>query len=171
VRKYELLRFGGATKVETRRSVAGMKANPALRAAAKRELRYPPVRFTGEQALWVARGFADAVDRCGFRIYACAVLWDHAHFVAGRHRYSVERVTNQMKGAATRMLIRHGAHPLGRYSGEDGSMPSPWGEGLWKVFLDSNKDVFRAINYVRNNPVKHGLREQQWRFVTPYSPV
>jgi hypothetical protein len=95
---------------------------------------------------------------------------DHSHFVAGRHRYVVERVTNQMKGAATRELTRAGLHPLAQFAREGQPPPSPWAEGLWKVFLDSDDDVRRAIKYVRDNPTKHGLRPQRWSFVTPTLP-
>ena len=119
----------------------------------------------------MARGFADAVERCGFRVHACAILLDHAHFVVGRHRYRVENVTNQIKGAATRMLMRAGLHPLAAFPHADGTLPSPLGEGLWKVFLDSGEDVWRAIDYVERNPVKHGLRRQHWNFVIPYAPT
>jgi len=58
VRRYELLRFGPATKVNTRRSVAGIEHDFALRAAAKAALKHPPVVLTGKQARAIARGFA-----------------------------------------------------------------------------------------------------------------
>src|SRR4051812_12810050 len=73
VRAYELLKFGFATKINTRRSVAGAPHNASLRAAAKRALRYPPVIFTGEQALCIAGGFIDAIRHSHYTIYACAI--------------------------------------------------------------------------------------------------
>ncbi|MHB1157303.1 MAG: hypothetical protein ACYC26_10755 [Phycisphaerales bacterium] len=47
--------------------------------------------------------------------------------------------------------------------------PSPWARKGWQVFLDSPEDIERAIRYVRNNPLKEGLREQCWPFVIPWS--
>ncbi|HVS72469.1 MAG TPA: hypothetical protein VG733_19325 [Chthoniobacteraceae bacterium] len=48
VRAWELLRFGEATKVTTRRSLAHSTHDVQLRLAAKRALRYEPVTFSGE---------------------------------------------------------------------------------------------------------------------------
>ena len=53
VRAWELAKFGEATKVETRRSVAAAPHDRRLRAAAKEALKYPAVEFTGLQALSV----------------------------------------------------------------------------------------------------------------------
>jgi len=83
IRSWELLKYGNATKIEERHSVARRPHNSALRAAAKRELMYPPVIFNGKQALAIACGFGDVVLRSGCVIYACAVMPDHAHLVTG----------------------------------------------------------------------------------------
>lgn len=50
VRSWELRRFGPATKVETRRSVARRPHDRLRRLAAKQALKYPVVHFTGVQA-------------------------------------------------------------------------------------------------------------------------
>jgi REP element-mobilizing transposase RayT len=168
VRRWELLRFGPATKTESRRSVAGQPFDWAKRAAAKASLMYPVVTFSGMQALAIASGFADGVRRSGYQIQACAILPDHAHLVIGRHSYQIEQVTNRLKGAATRELGVRGLHPLQGHMTKNGSTPSPWAEGLWKVFLDSSEDVERAIDYVELNPTKENKRQQKWPFVMPY---
>src|SRR4051812_22455040 len=112
VRSWELLRFGPATKVDTRRSVAGRAHDRARRLAAKEALRYPPVHFTGGQALIVGNAFRDYVRKSGLRVWACAILPDHAHLVLGRHRFKVEQVVGLLKGAASTRLLEKGRHPL-----------------------------------------------------------
>jgi hypothetical protein len=50
----------------------------------------------------------------------------------------------------------------------DGSFPSPWARKWWKVFLDDEEDILRAIRYVERNPRKEGKPPQRWSFVVPY---
>ncbi len=166
VRRWELLRFDPATNVHTRRSVAGRAFDWRKRDAAKAALLHPAVVFTGVQALFVARAFADGVRRSGFVILACAILPDHVHLVLGRHEYDVEQVINRLKGAATRELSGAGLHPLDGHRTKENGVPSPWAAGLWKVFLNAAEDVRRSVEYVRNNPVKEGHKPQTWPFVT-----
>jgi REP element-mobilizing transposase RayT len=149
---WELLRFGSATKTETRRSVAAASHDWMNRRAAKSALKYPPLALTGLQARAVGRGFA----LCrGFRVFACSILPEHVHLVVGRHSYSVEAMVNQLKGRATRQLKAENIHP-----------PSPcWARGQWKVFLNSTEDIRRSVEYVENNPAKEGLPRQDWSFV------
>ena len=127
--------------------------------------------FNGYQALAIAYGFADVVRRTGCRIFACAIMPDHAHLVIERHRYSIQQVANLLKGGATRSLREHGLDPLGSFSGgpEDrAGLPSPWARKFWKVWLDSEGDVERSIDYVSENPVEQGMKAQRWRFMVPY---
>jgi REP element-mobilizing transposase RayT len=178
VRSWELLQFGRATKVETRRSVACQPFNSALRAAAKKVLMYPPVIFTGLQALAIANGFAGIVRKTGCIVHACAIMPDHVHLVIGRHHYPIQQLANLLKGGATTQLRKEGLDPFltfsggpqGRVpSGVKKSLPSPWSHGLWKVWLDSQDDVIRAVDYVNDNPTKAGYKKQNWKFVTRYS--
>src|SRR5687768_1248463 len=85
VRRWELLRFGVATKVNSRQSVAGTAHDPQLRAAAKAALLYPEVHFTGRQAQAVGIGFRDAVTESNYVLHACSVLPQHVHMVLGPH--------------------------------------------------------------------------------------
>src|SRR6185437_15990785 len=83
VGSWELFRYGPATKTTETRSLAHREHDQARRKAAKSELKYPPVRFTGLQARAVARGFARYVERTGLPVWACAILRDHVHLVIG----------------------------------------------------------------------------------------
>ncbi len=168
VRSWELLRFGKATKVDTRRSVASVPDDQIARRAAKRTLKYPPVRFCGVQARAIGRGFADFVEQSRITVWACVILPEHAHLVIARHDYPVERVVNLLKGQSTRRLIQESLHPFVAHPTPTGRPPKMWGRGHWKVYLDSDADIRRAIRYVRDNSAKEGKRPQRWSFVTPF---
>ncbi len=167
VRRYELLQFGDTVKVDGRRSVANHDFDRRQRDAAKAALMYPPVVFTGAQAVIIASAFADGCRRSGFVILACSILPDHVHLVIARHSYDIEQAANRLKGAATRALADEGAHPLAGYLTPKGATPSPWAQGLWKVFLNTREDVVRSVAYAEDNPRKVGLKRQRWSFVTP----
>jgi REP element-mobilizing transposase RayT len=171
VRSWELFRAAGpATKVHTRRSVAGRSHDVAARLRAKEALKYPPVTFTGHQALRIAQGFGRMVAKAQYRVFACSILPEHVHLVIGRYRYVVETVVRLLKAEASSALAADGLHPLAAWPQPDGSLPSPWARNCWKVFLNSDEDIARAIRYVENNPVKEGKRPQRWPFVMPYVP-
>ena len=84
VRRWELLAYGKATKVETRRSVAKRPHDCQRRLEAKKALRYPVVFFNGRQALAVATGFKRAITESGYFVHACSILPQHAHLVIAR---------------------------------------------------------------------------------------
>jgi hypothetical protein len=60
-----------------------------------------------------------------------------------------------LKGRATKQLRAEGIHPESNC----------WARGQWKVFLDSQRDIERAVEYVEINPTKEGLPPQHWSFV------
>ncbi len=170
VRSWELFRHGPATKVTTRRSVAGVAHDDRQRYDAKRALRYRPVVFTGRQALSVANGFRQAVADAQYAIHACAILPQHVHVVIGRDGRSVEQIVSHLKRAASRRLREDRIHPLQDHRAKDGTLPSPWARKCWKVFIDRDCDHDRAILYVQQNPIKEGFRPQTWSFVTTRRP-
>jgi len=165
-----LRRFGPATKVESRESLAKRRHDRAVRLEAKRHLKYPAVQFNGVQARAVGRGFAKAVDDLQLRVYACAIMPDHAHLVTGRHPRDVSYVAGFMKRAGTRRLNAEGLHPLQAYRRKNGRLPSPWADDGWFVYLDAPGEISSRIEYVEANPVKSGLPRQRWPFVVPYQP-
>ncbi|MFW6059536.1 MAG: transposase [Phycisphaeraceae bacterium] len=169
VREWELARYGKATKVNHRRSVAYQPHDVAQRYAAKQALRRPPVRFNGQQARAITRGFAERADRSGYVVHACAIMPDHAHLVIARHRYHAEQIANLLKGASTRRLIEENLHPFADEAHRDRRCPSPWARKHWQCFLSSHHEMERAIRYVQQNPRKEGMRAQQWKFVQPYT--
>jgi REP element-mobilizing transposase RayT len=169
VRRWDLLRFGKATNVATRQSVASVEHDRSLRMAAKRALTYPAVQFTGLQARAVGTGFRSAVEESGYVIYSCSILPEHVHMVLGPQQRRVQRIVGHLKAWATQQLSRDGLHPLCKFREKDGTVPSPWGRNCWKVFLYDERHLRRAIEYVERNPQKEGKPRQQWSFVRPYT--
>ena len=165
---WALLKYGPATKVTTRRSLASEPHDRERRLAARRALKYAPVRFSPRQIRSIATGFARAARESGYVLYACAILYDHAHYVVARHDRDVETITSHLKSFATRQLRADGLHPFERYARRDGSVPSVWAEGLWKVFLFNDEEIRRAIRYVNDNPGREGMPAQEWEFVTRF---
>jgi REP element-mobilizing transposase RayT len=159
IRAFDLLKYGDATKTNETRSVASNPHNSALRAAAKKDLMYPPVIFTRHQAAAISYGFADVIARTMCVIYACAIMPDHVHLVIGRHRYDIQQLVNLLKGGATTRLRKHGLDPFAGLA-QARSVPSPWAHNCWKVWLDSHEDVERSIMYTNDNPTKAGLPVQ-----------
>ena len=161
---WELLRFGAATKTDTRRSVSGVAHDQVIRQAAKRELKYPPVHFTGVQAQSNGRGFAGFVERSDVKLRACSILPEHVHMVVSRHRYQAEQITNLLKGAASRQLSNDRLHPFASDAAEGERLPKIWARGQWVVFLNSTADISRAVRYIKDNPLKEGKQRQCWGF-------
>ncbi|MCC7145790.1 MAG: transposase [Phycisphaeraceae bacterium] len=161
VRSWELRRWGPATKVHTRHSVAAQQHDVRKRFVAKEALLHKPVRFTGPQARTVGQAFSRIASSSGYKIHACAVLPDHLHLVIGRHSYAVEQIVRRLKQAATRALVEEGLW-------SSSVVPSPWARGLWKVYLNSAVAVQQAVEYVEQNPIRAGFKAQKWVFVTPY---
>jgi REP element-mobilizing transposase RayT len=160
-----LLAAGKATKVTTRQSLAHRPHDPVARQKAKEKLSYTPVRFTGRQALAVARGFKQAVEESAYELYACSILHDHVHVVARRHEHEARRIAAHLKGRASQRMFAERLHPFQDQPFDGGTLPTPWVRNCWRVFLDSPADVARAISYVEQNPVKEGLKRQSWSFV------
>jgi REP element-mobilizing transposase RayT len=168
VRSWELLQFGKATKVTTRHSVAAAKHNVEERLVAKKALSYPEVSLSGVQALAVANGFRAAVEEGKYQVYACSILPQHVHLVFAPHERDIRRIIGHLKARATQRLAADGLHPLDRYRQKAGAAPSPWGRKGWVVFLYSERHLIQAINYVADNPLKEGKRQQSWSFVQSY---
>jgi REP element-mobilizing transposase RayT len=170
VREFHLLKFGPATKVATTKSVAAKNHDRQLRLEAKQALRYPPVEFTGQQAVLIARGFGVAKNQHDYEINALAILPDHVHLVM-RANESIEpdQIAAHLKAKATAELNVNGEHPLAAFASPAGRIPSPWARNYWCVFIFDEDHYRQAIKYVEQNPVKAGLKPQRWSVVTPYS--
>lgn len=164
-----LFRHGRATHVDGEQSVAGRPHDAKARRAAKRDLKYPPVRFRGDQARCVALAFGDVAVKEALTVHACSVLPDHAHLVVAKHpRLTAEQMMIRLKASATKRLRSAGLHPfLGREK-SDGQLPKIWSRDGRHRFLYTAAQVRDRIDYANNNPMKHGFKPQHWSFVVPY---
>lgn len=159
VGSWELLRFGTATKSTTRRSVASTPHDRRRRLEAKEALKFPPVHFTGPEAVIVAQGFSKACEEGEYVLWAASILPEHVHLVVARHRRSIEQIVGHLKSSATH-LLRAGGHRDDR--------ARVWASRCWPVYLNTDDEIRRAVRYVEENPLKEGKRRQTWSFVTKY---
>jgi REP element-mobilizing transposase RayT len=163
-----LLKFGPATKVSDGRSYAHDPHDVARRLEAKKHLSHKPVSFVGLQARAVASGFHRFVQRSGLIIHACSILPEHVHLVVLRHRFEIERVASHLKADATSQLIDEGLHPFAGQPYRNGKLPSPGSRGQWKCYIFDRAYLRNAISYVERNPIREGMKAQNWNFVTPF---
>ena len=169
VRSFDLLAHGPATKTTERRSVAHRTHDRDQRLRAKEALTYPPVHFSGQQALEIARGMTQAVAESNYIVRACSIMPDHVHAVVDRHEHPAELIIGHFKKNATRQLLNSGLHPMQDAMEREHKRISCWTSRGWKVFLDSPQDIDRAVRYVNNNPIRAGFKAQHWNFVTAHS--
>jgi REP element-mobilizing transposase RayT len=172
VRRWEIARFGKPFKTLERKDLNELTEEEIHdRNAAKAALIYPPVSISGEQALTIALGFRDQVQKSNYTIWACAIMPEHTHLVLARHSYHVERMANLLKGAATTRMIRECNHPLRMHALPGERPPRMWSAHEWKVFLDNEDAILEAIAYVEQNPEKEGKNRQHWSFIVPFAGI
>jgi REP element-mobilizing transposase RayT len=169
VARWEIARFGKTTRQLEQRKLDRLSDEElALREAAQKSLVYPPVTLTGRQALSVANGFKEQAIKSHYSVWACSILPEHTHLVLARHRYKAEQIANLLKGAATRQLIADGIHPQQEYADAKQSPPGMWARHQWISYLDSDRAIENAINYVIENPIKESKPQQNWKWIAPY---
>src|SRR5918993_4875280 len=103
----------------------------------------------------VGRGFGDAIRKCGYTCYACAILFDHVHLIVRKHKHDAEEMIEQFQHFSRSRLSTAGFrtpdHPV-------------WCRGGWKIFLDHPDEIRRTIKYVNDNPLPYRMPRQQWTF-------
>lgn len=141
-----------------------------LRNRMKKELAYPPVRFTGHQALAVSRGFGKIIDELQMIVYASAIMPDHVHLVVARQTMFAEDIAGHLKRSASRQPPADGLHPLVQYENDRGRLPCPWEEDGWKVLLHTPDEIELAMYYVNQNPIEADLKPKNWPWIRRYEP-
>jgi REP element-mobilizing transposase RayT len=113
----------------------------------------------GDEVTLVAEALAVTLRDRGWTCYAAAILPDHVHLLARRHRDPAETMLDVLQQDSKKALIQAGRRPVNH---------PVWGGPGWKVFLDSAERIMAVAEYIRRNPLNWGLPEQRWGFVTPY---
>jgi len=104
----------------------------------------------------VGESFGQVINDRRYTSYACAIMPDHVHILIRKHRDHAETMIGNLQQASRDKLIQAGRR-------------SPvWGGPGWKVFLYTQADFQRAIEYIRQNPIKAGRPPQKWKFVKEY---
>ena len=165
---WELASSGPATK-----SLDRVDVDPEEYAAwcqrTRRALRYPAVRLTGEHVLAVGEGFPRLARKSGLGVWACSILPEHIHLVLARHRYRTEQAVNLLKGQAARRLLEKNLHSMKQFQKSvKNCLPSVWGGGQWKIYLEDEAGIENAIRYVQENPICEDLPHQQSNFVPEF---
>jgi REP element-mobilizing transposase RayT len=166
VASWELYRFGGkATTMDARRSVAHVQHDSQRRIGAKASLKFDPVHFNSIQRNSIACGIDQACRDNGIALHACAIGYDHVHMIVARHDRTAEDAVRRFKSWTTKQMNRDGCHPMAAPMPE-GALHTPWAEGCWKGFIDDERQLRTAVDYVNRHPEKEGLPTQDWPFVT-----
>ncbi len=120
---------------------------------------FPPLWFDEALRNVIADAFARTLAQRKYTIWACAICSNHAHLLVRRHRDDGRSIWTTMAESA--------ANAMRELPSIDPSHPI-WADRPYDVFKDSPEQVRSAIAYINKNPIKEGLPEQRWPFVTPY---
>jgi hypothetical protein len=78
---------------------------------------------------------------------------------------TIEKIVGHLKTRATQQLTAEGLNPMSQFAEADGRCPSVWVQHGWNVFLNTDDEIARSIDYDNRNPTKMGLPPQHWDFV------
>jgi hypothetical protein len=109
----------------------------------------------------IADSFARTAAQFGYRVYACAILRNHAHLVVQRHKHSHEVIWRTF-AEGSRESLRVVADLPDRHR--------VWGDRPYSKFLYTPQDIRGRTKYVDENPEKEGLPPQDWDFVVDFLP-
>jgi REP element-mobilizing transposase RayT len=114
-------------------------------------LTYPLLSFTDEEIELIGASFAPVINERHYTCYECAIMPDHVHILIRKHRDSAEMMIENLQQKSRQDLIDAGRRP---------PTHPVWGGPGWKVFLYTQEDFLRVIEYIRNNPLKIGKPRQ-----------
>jgi REP element-mobilizing transposase RayT len=107
----------------------------------------------------LAEAIAATIVERAWTCHAAALMPDHVHLLIRRHTDRAETMLETLQKESKAKLIKAGLRPVNH---------PVWGGKGWKVFLDSPERIVATAEYIRRNPLKWGLPEQKWWFVTKY---
>ena len=126
---------------------------------AEPRLEHETIWFDERDRIVIAFAFEHVVKTCGYAVWSCAVLQNHAHLVLRIHRDDGHLMWEHLAFAARDALRRDGLIPHDHPA---------WSNRPYVVFKRSVIEVRSAIKYVNDNPEKHGLPRQSYPWVVEY---
>jgi|tagenome__1003787_1003787.scaffolds.fasta_scaffold20496546_2 hypothetical protein len=107
----------------------------------------------------IADAFSRVVKEVGYTVWACAILWNHAHLLVRRHRDQGHVIWEVFAGHAREALRRF----------EDVGPDHPvWSNRPYDVFCYDPPGVRGRIKYIHDNWKKEGLEPILYPFVQVY---
>jgi type I restriction-modification system DNA methylase subunit/REP element-mobilizing transposase RayT len=122
-----------------------------------------PVLLDDEGAKLILECFKESKEKLGIKILACSILIDHVHVVIADMGNDISKIVNHLKGYSSFMLnrtlslnrtLKGTVQREGTVQGE-GRQMHLWAKSFNDSFLEDEKHLFNAIEYVNNNPLKH----------------
>src|SRR5262245_45612761 len=127
--------------------------------AAGDSLTHQLLTFNDEEIGLIGASFGTVIQERHYTCYECAIMPDHVHILIRKHRDNAEMMIENLQQASRQDLLDDGRRP---------PMHPVWGGPGWKVFLYTQEDFVRVIEYIRSNPLKIGKPRQHWSFVREY---
>ena len=126
---------------------------------ARDRLEFKPVWFNDDMRAVIGETVADISKRCGYTPWAWATCGNHAHGVFRVHRDPGHEMWERI-AFATKDALRNAGfvppdHPV-------------WSSRPYVVFKTSVRAVYKAVEYVEDNPEKEGLPRQFYPWVQKY---
>lgn len=126
---------------------------------AEGRLDFPALWFNDAMRQAIGDAFSQVAAARRYTAWACAILKNHAHLCARKHRDDPTVIWSAFAEASAQALRRLADvphdHPV-------------WSSRPYKVFLFAPDDVRRVVRYIEDNPIKERLSPQHWLFVKSY---
>ena len=101
----------------------------------------------------VYKYLCEKIERERYQVLGLNVLNDHVHCVLVCDECKLERIVKNLKGYSAFMLNSQ----LGFSVKGNGRQTKIWAKGYSHTFLQTEKHISNALEYTRNNHLKHGL--------------
>ena len=127
---------------------------------AQHQLEHSVLWFDSAKRQVIADAFTQTMQDLRYTCFACAILSNHAHLIIRKHRDRAETMIDHLRTESASRLCRLADVPHNH---------AVWNTGHYKKFLFTPADITRTVAYIRNNPARERILEQNFPFVTPYS--
>ena len=109
------------------------------------------VLLTPDEIDLIVECFKESKEKCGFKILSCSILPNHVHIVIADMGNDIEKIINHLKGYSSFHINR----TLKGTVENEGRQLHLWSKSYSNTKLETEKHLFNAIEYVKNNHKKH----------------